>query len=87
MICGGTDGRTFQKSCYTLQDNGAWKEDEKAKLGRGKHNQISGSVVIKNQLFIPEYVGNLFEGYLNFEMAVPSKEPMGLISCTYSTDS
>ena len=59
MVCGGSDvfGRIFQKSCYTLQTNGTWKDDEKATLSRGKQNQISGSVVINNQLYIPEYVG------------------------------
>ena len=59
MVCGGSDafGQTFQKSCYTLQTNGTWKEDEEATLSRGKQNQISGSVVINNQLYIPEYVG------------------------------
>ena len=83
MVCGGSDdylGLTFQKSCHTLEGNGTWKEDKKATLSRGKQNQISGSVVIKNQLYIPEYVGigkkdkygMYTKAYLNFEMAAPN---------------
>ena len=83
MVCGGTakwTGHTFQKSCFTLQGNGAWKEDKKAELTRGKDNRISGSVVIKDGLLIPEYVGvgkkdkfGMYEkGYLNFEIAAPN---------------
>ena len=83
MVCGGTakwTGHTFQKSCFTLQVNGAWKEDKKAELTRGKDNRISGSVVIKDGLLIPEYVGvgkqdmfGMYEkGYLNFEIAAPN---------------
>ena len=84
MVCGGKDMHdkyelegTFQTSCYTLQDNGTWKEDEKAKLVRGKRNQISGSVVINNQLFIPEFGGGkyAFLNHLNFEIVEPSKQP------------
>ena len=82
MVCGGTQTdnyiKNIQKSCYTLQENGAWKEDEKATLIRGKQNQITGSVVINDQLFIPEYVGagkkSVFgyeKSYLNFEKAAP----------------
>ena len=81
MVCGGWSSGTFKKSCYNLEENGVWKEDEKAKLVRGKHNQISGSVVIKNQLFIPEYVGlngSSKMGYLYFEMVEPGKEPITL---------
>ena len=80
MVCGGhpMDGSYFQKSCYNLQENGAWKEDEKAKLVRRKQNRISGSVVINNQLFIPEYEEVGWKGYLNFEMAVPGKETVTL---------
>ena len=78
MICSGTapwTGQTYQRSCYTLQENGTWKEEEVAKLRRRKENRISGSVVIKDQLLIPVYVGTLFKkkGDLMFEMAVPNK--------------
>ena len=82
MVCGGIDfpiHGTSQKSCYSLQENGTWKEDEKAKLVRGKENYISGSVVINNQLFIPESEGDILKaGYLNFEMVEPSKETVTL---------
>ena len=88
MVCGGSDafGRTFQKSCYTLLTNGTWKEDEEATLSRGKQNQISGSVVINNQLYVPEYVGvgkasvsgRYKKGYLNFEIAAPNTAPKTL---------
>lgn len=81
MVCGGAGiwesiaHMDFQKNCYILQENGAWKEDEVAKLIRGKENFISGSVVIKDQLFIPEFIKSSTKGYsyLNFEMVAPSK--------------
>ena len=82
MVCGGTDdpipsiySSTYQKACYTLKENGAWKEDTIATLIRGKQNSISGSVVLKNKLFVPEFV---YKGggysYLNFEMVAPNKK-------------
>ena len=78
VVCGGWLF-TFKKSCYALQENGTWKEDEKAKLVRGKRNRISGSAVINNTLFIPEILGDGdVDVYLNFEMAGPSKKPMTL---------
>ena len=75
MFCGGTVdfGKIFHKSCYILQENGAWKEDKKAKLIRGKQSYISGSVVIKDQLFIPEIVKKNGRNFLNFEMVAPNK--------------
>ena len=75
MVCGGKEFDTYQKACYTLQENGAWKEDKTATLIRGKQNLISGSVVLKNKLFVPELVnkGGVFS-YLNFEMVAPKKK-------------
>ena len=77
MVCGGSSDsvsshhyKTSQKSCYTLQTNGTWKEDKNAALIRGKQNQISGSVVINNQLYIPEYVGQQKSSF------VPSGSPI-----------
>ena len=69
-------GNTFQTKCYTLEENGAWKEEGKAKLIRGKLSRNSGSVVIKDQLFIPEIVRKVgYNGYnnFNFEMVAPNK--------------
>ena len=80
MICGGWSGGTDQKACYVLQEYGAWKEDEEAKLTRGKQNLISGSVVIKDQLVIPEFtkdstgMGSSKEDYLNFEMVMADRK-------------
>ena len=96
MVCGGWYSGTFKKSCYNLEENGVWKGDEKAKLIRGKDNGISGSVVIKDQLFIPESIaksGSTSSWYLNFEMVEPGKkqkalEPMnkwGLFSISSTT--
>ena len=81
MVCGGWSSGTFKKSCYNLEENGVWKEDEKAKLVRGKQNQISGNVVIKDQLFIPESIaksGSDSSWYLNFEMVEPGKKQKAL---------
>ena len=81
MVCGGWSSGTFKKSCYNLEENGVWKEDEKAKLVRGRQNYISGSVVIKDQLFIPESIkksGPTSSWYLNFEMVEPGKKQKAL---------
>ena len=72
-VCGGKDTtNTFHTACYTLQENGAWTEDETATLIRGKQNAISGSVVLGNKLYVPEFVTENDNDYLNFEMVAPN---------------
>ena len=78
MVCGGgTKTGSWEKNCYTLQGNGAWKEVEEARLYRKGQYGISRSVVINDQLFIPQVSKKPF--MMNYEMVAPNKKSWGFI--------
>ena len=82
MVCGGSgglggSGRSWQKNCYTLQENGAWKEVEEARLYRKEQYGNSRSVVINDQLFIAQVSKKPF--MMNYEMVAPNKKSWGFI--------
>ena len=78
MVCGGLSYvRIPQKNCYTLQGNGAWKEVEEARLYRKEQYGNSRSVVINDQLFIPQVSKKPF--MMNYEMVAPNKKSWGFI--------
>ena len=51
LICGGWSSGA-SKACYTLLENGSWKEDKVATLNTGRHSAAYGSVVINDQLVV-----------------------------------
>ena len=56
FLCGGRVGSgqelTSQKSCYTLDDNGAWQIDEVASLNTARDRAATGSVILNKKLVI-----------------------------------
>ena len=52
LICGGSGYSGYFKACYTLLENGSWKEDKVANLNTGRHSAAYGSVVINDQLVL-----------------------------------
>ena len=79
MVCGGLSTKTgsWEKNCYTLQGNGAWKEVEEARLYRKGQYGISRSVVINDQLFIAQVSKKPF--MMNYEMVAPNNKSWGYI--------
>ena len=49
IICGGISG-SFQKSCYSLNEDGSWKDE--ADLNEAKMSASTGSVTIDNKMVI-----------------------------------
>ena len=57
MVCGGVLStknyeESFSEACYTLQEDGSWKEDEVSTLSIGRVRASAGSVVVNNELVI-----------------------------------
>ena len=52
FVCGGWLGSSYSNACYTLQENGAWKQDRTASLNTVRFYAASGSVIMSNQLVI-----------------------------------
>ena len=51
FVCGGLYS-SYSNACYTLQENGAWKQDRTASLNTARYYAASGSVIMRNQLVI-----------------------------------
>ena len=51
FVCGGYTS-SYSNACYTLQENGAWKQDRTASLNTARFYAASGSVIMSNQLVI-----------------------------------
>ena len=68
-LCGGWYSSYFN-ACYTLQENGAWKQDRTASLNTARYFAASGSVIMSNQLVI---AGGSNGNYLSsIELASPN---------------
>ena len=53
FVCGGYSSlSSYSNACYTLQENGAWKQDRTASLNTARHYAASGSVIMRNKLVI-----------------------------------
>ena len=50
-LCGGWYS-SYSNACYTLQENGAWKQDRTASLNTARYYAASGSVIMRNKLVI-----------------------------------
>jgi len=57
FVCGGYTG-SYSNACYTLQENGAWKQDRTASLNTARGYAASGSVIMSNQLVIAGGLNN-----------------------------
>ena len=62
LICGGSPSGASE-ACYTLLENGSWKEDKVATLNTARNYAAYGSVVINDQLVLAGGTGS--SGYLN----------------------
>ena len=70
FVCGGWLGSSYSNACYTLQENGAWKQDRTASLNTARGYAASGSVIMSNQLVI---AGGSNGNYLSsIELASPN---------------
>ena len=56
FICGGTSG--YSRACYTLLENGVWKEDKTAVLNTGRNRAAYGSVIINGKLVLASGLGS-----------------------------
>ena len=93
FVCGGWLGSSYSNACYTLQENGAWKQDRTASLNTARGYAASGSVIMSNQLVI---AGGVNGNYLSsIELASPNARtttlprglPLGLrLSCIVPWD-
>ena len=52
FICGGWSTSGTSKACYTLLENGSWKEDKVAALNTARWKAAHGSLVINDQLLV-----------------------------------
>ena len=69
FVCGGYTG-SYSNACYTLQENGAWKQDRTASLNTARGYAASGSVIMSNQLVI---AGGYNRNFLSsIELASPN---------------
>ena len=51
FVCGGYTS-SYSNACYTLQENGAWKQDRTAYLNTARGYAAYGSVIMSNKLVI-----------------------------------
>ena len=74
IICGGGIGDNSQASCYSLKEDGAWKDE--ADLIAARRSASTGSVIIKNKLVI---AGGYDEGNLDtIEVVAPNAKSQTL---------
>ena len=52
FVCGGQTGSGYSKACFTLEEDGSWKEDKLALLNTARSDAAVGAVVIHNQLVL-----------------------------------
>ena len=52
LVCGGKQSNQESNACYSLDENGAWEEDQSAALQIARFDAATGSVVINDQLVI-----------------------------------
>ena len=72
FICGGGNfgGSGWQKSCYSLKEDGAWKLEASSDLNTARGYAATGSVIINKKLVL---AGGYNENYLTtIEVAAPN---------------
>jgi len=72
LICGGgnSGGSGWQKSCYSLKEDGAWKLEASSELNTARGYAATGSVIMNNKLVL---AGGYNENYLTtIEVAAPN---------------
>ena len=55
FICGGafySDGWQYQKSCYSLKEDGAWKLEASSDLNTARSHAANGDVIMNNKVVI-----------------------------------
>ena len=50
IICGGKIGLAYQKSCYSLKEDGAWKLEESSDLSTARRSAATGTVIMNSKL-------------------------------------
>ena len=70
IICGGIIGHQHQKSCFSLKEDGSWKDEYN--LNTARRLAATGSVIINNKLVI---AGGWNGGWLDsIEVVAPSNK-------------
>jgi len=73
IICGGyADYAVYQKSCYSLKEDGTWKLEASSDLNTARSHAANGDVIMNNKLVLAGGIDNGWNELATIEVVAPN---------------